>query len=154
MKLIFRYYMDYRDSKIARMETESGIPLNIFADDGSDRTLSDGTECDLQVFGMGNGIRVFSSEEEYSAEETQFAPISMIPSGTFPSENGEESPHIIFSGKAANVEYDPNADQNQPNYCITIDTYDLSFCLFVKYEGQIEKGNIVSGEAWLYTDIK
>jgi hypothetical protein len=29
----------------------------------------------------------------------------------------------------------------------------MTFKLFARYDGQIEKGNIVSGNAWLYGDI-
>ena len=143
------------DSKIARMETcgEERIPVNIFADDDSDWEIKDGTPCDIEVFGTADDIEVFDSEEAFAAHNSIMAPISMIPSGTFSSESSEQSPHIIFSGKVIEVEKDPNAEENQPNYCLNIDSHELRFCLFVRYGGEIAAGNIVSGEAWIYADI-
>ena len=50
--------MDYDNGKIAHMQTtvDLEIPVNIFADDGSDFALAEGTICDIEVWGYGIGF--------------------------------------------------------------------------------------------------
>ena len=158
--LKFIYYIPDDEGVLARMETtgeEGGVPLNILAVEGSNMELAEGVVCDLEVYGIVDDIKVFEDEEAYSAVETFFAPIHMVPTGAFPAPEGEEeytgAPTIGFSGRVTGVEHDPEAPGDQPNYSLTVTTYGLEFTLLTHYDDEIKEGNIVAGEAWLYAEI-
>ena len=146
----FRYFLEYRDGKMVRLETtgEYNIPLNIFADNADVVTFRDGESCLIKVSGIGNrDMELFSSEDEYEKsinKKFPMAPISMIPIGTFSMNEKEDefkqSPHIMFSGRVLDVEFDANANENHPNCKIAIETLGISFNLFVNYNGKIAVG--------------
>ena len=158
--LRFCYYMDYDNGKMARMQTtvDLEIPVNIFADDGSDFALAEGTICNIEVWGYGIDIEVFKTEEEFISSGNFMASISMIPTGTFsPKEEGnsdfQENPQIMFVGNVTDVEINPQAKPDENNYCLTINTLEMTINVFMRYDGIVEIGNVVYGTAWLYADI-
>lgn len=159
-KLIFCYFMDYEDGRMARFETTGNyeIPLNIFIDNASEMASAKEGPCSIDICGVGNGVRVFASEEEYLEAKTNFALESMVPIGTFPAdpddEHFEESPHILFTGKVIDVRQDPDAEADGPNYCVLVETLELSFYLYIRHDAPIEKGFIVHGVAWLFGDLE
>lgn len=156
----FRFcgFTDYNDGKLAHLETmESGIPVNIFAEPDSDFSLQEGDICSVDIYGEGSNIRFFTDEKAYSASGSQMAPVSMIPMGTFPADPEDKdfqgSPHIIFTGKVIDGKAYPDAVSTEPNFCLMVETLEMILEVYVRYEGNISTGGILSGVAWLYGDI-
>ena len=157
-EFVFRYFADCEDGEMARLETaESGIPINIFAEDGTDFDLQDGECCKVELYGIGSQVDVYSTAEAMYATGSRMAVPSMIPMGTFPpkdtAEDFEESAHILFVGKVLAVNTDPEADENQPNYCLTVETLEMTLQLYLRHEGLIEVGSILHGVAWLFGPV-
>ncbi len=156
-KLKFCRFMDYEDGKIARMETESGIPVNIFADDGSDFGISEGTACSLKVWGMCSDMEIYKSEDEFYDSVDTFAAEALIPCGTFSIDPDDkdfrQSPDVIVTGKVLEIEENKEALPDEPNWFFKVETIDMILNLFSVYEGTIEVGNTICGTAWLYADI-
>lgn len=156
--LTFFYFMDYKDGKMARMETtgDMEIPVNIFIDNASEYEDLQETLCNIDIYGIGSDIKVFPSEESYEESGLQMAPQSMIPMGTFPINDDPdftESPHILFSGIVTEVESILPSNPDDPNYCLTIETLEFEFYLYCKLATPVEAGNIINGVAWLFGDI-
>ncbi len=161
-KLNFLCFMDCEDGKIARVETtdgeNAGIPVNIFIDNADKYENAQEGPCAIEIYGVGSDIQIFSSEEDYyKIEGNGMVPVSMIPMGTFPvndqSEDFEQSPYILFSGKALDVKWDPSAKPNEVNCNIAVETFGFTFTLCLHYEGKVGVGNIVRGVAWLFGDM-
>ena len=159
---IFQYYSDYEDGRMARLETvgeeAGGVPVNIFIDNASEHETLRKGPCVVDVSGVGNDFEIFASEEEYNAKGCFMASVAMIPMGVFSSDpenkSFEESPHILFSGKVTGVEYNDPAPEDQPNCCLTIETYGLTFDYYIRYGERVAPGSIVHGVAWLFGDIQ
>ena len=157
--LTFVCFMDYKDGKMARMETteDMEIPVNIFIDNASEfEDLQRETPCSIDIYGVGSNIEVFPSEEAYEASGLQMAPISMIPMGTFPVNDDPdfmESPHILCSGMVTEVENMPPSNPGDPNYCLTIETLEFEFHLYALLDKPVAAGYIIHGVAWLFGDI-
>ena len=157
--LTFFYFMDYKDGKMARLETteDMEIPVNIFIDNASEfEDLQRETTCSIDIYGVGSNIKEFPSEEVYEASGLQMAPISMIPMGTFPVKDDPdfvESPHILFSGMVTEVESMLPSKPGDPNYCLTIETLEFEFHLYARVDKPVDAGYIIHGVAWLFGDI-
>ena len=159
--LFFDYFSDYEDNneegKMTRFNTEKDhIPVNIFIDNAYKFSDMKKCLCAVDICGVGCDIDVYESEEEYHSAKTNMAEISMIPMGTFSvndDKDFKESPHIIFSGKVLDYEWNPEPKPDEPNICILIETLGLVFNLYASYDGKMDKGYIVHGVAWLYGDI-
>lgn len=156
----FCWFSDYDDGKIARLETmDYEIPVNIYADPGTDFTLTEGDPCSVDIYGLGGDVQFFRDEEAYEASGAQMAPVSMIPAGTFPANPGDEDfqqkPIIIFSGEVLEVEKIPEHEQGEAKYCVTIQTLEMIVHVYLREdcENSIVTGGILSGTAWLYGDI-
>lgn len=159
-QLKFLGFKDYEEGKMACMETIGDeIPLNIYIINADEFDEDEKEElCEIEIFGEGEDIRIFGSEEEYyKDEESEMAVISMIPLGTFPVDNHwndfEMSPYILFTGKVLDFGWNISAKPDEFNCAVTIETLGIVFCLFVRYDGIIEVGNVVQGVAWLYGSI-
>lgn len=156
----FCFFMDYEEGKMARVETtgEYEIPVNIHIDNADEIEDFQEEYCEIEVCGIGNNVLFYSSEEDYNAADSKMAVISMIPMGTFsvdPDDNTfEESPHILFTGKVLDVEWDSSADDDEPNCCILIETLGMMINLYIRYNAPIEEGYIIHGVAWLFGDLK
>ena len=80
----------------------------------------------------------------------------MIPIGTFPLDEERdfiESPPIIFTGKIIDVDRNPVASPDEPNYCVTVETLEMNITVFFISNENISVGGILHGVAWLYGDI-
>jgi hypothetical protein len=155
----FCRFTDYEDGKMARLETiESEIPLNLFAEPDSDFTIKENELCIVNIYGIGSNVKVYNDEETYKSSGSKMASVSMIPIGTFPinpdDEDFQESPHIMFTGKVTAVEFDSDAREDEPNYFVSVKTLEMDANIFLLYEGVIKVGEIISGIAWLYGDVK
>ena len=157
-KVHFYAYIPYEDGLMGNFDlSEYEIPINIFVDNAED--LPDLKECDaeMDIFGIAQGFKLFKSEAEYEAAGTNMAVQSMIPSGTFGVLSKDKkvtpAPEIIYNGIVNTVEKDEGASENQPNYCLEIETYGMTFHLFVHTDEEVCVGDIISGGAWLYGDI-
>lgn len=159
-RFTFQYFMDYEDGRMARVETTGDleIPINIFIDNAADFIDAKAGPCIIDVCGVGSNFKLFASEEEYSSSDPNMAVISLIPSGTFPAdpkdESFEQSPHIIYTGRVLDVEWNPKAGENEPNCRVYIETLEMTFSLYLRYEGRIEKGYVIHGVAWLFGDLE
>ena len=157
----FCAYIDHEEGKLAAMETQGdsgmSIPVNIFAEDGSDFSLTDGTVCTLEIGGEGCNIKVYASEKEVVAN-TKMAGISMIPMGTFSLEpddpDFQPQPTIIFSGKVLNVAQNPNPSEEEYQYYVEVETLDMTLALYLDCDEKIEVGNYIHGVAWLSAVIR
>ena len=143
---------------MARLETvKSMIPINVFAEDGTDFDLKDGERCTAELCGIGMDVDVYASEEALYADGCSMAVPSMIPMGTFPpkdqEESIEESAHVLFVGKVLEVDTRPDAAENTPNCCLTVETLEMTFQLYLRCKDSIEVGNILYGVAWLFGPV-
>ncbi len=159
-KFRFCEFMDYEDGKMAKMLTQGDmrIPVNIFIDNADKFTESPKGACFVDVCAVGPHIEIYSSEEEYEAAGSDMAIPSMIPIGTFSAdpedEDFMESPHILFTGKVADVAWNPDAKEGDANCCLLIETLELKIKLYLEYDAPVKKGYIVHGIAWLFGDLK
>ena len=155
---VFRNFTECEEREMARLETRNArIPVNVVAEKDTDFDLHDGEECFVVLFGIGNIVDIYPSKEAlYSDNYTMDIP-SVIPVGTFPIEDTEEpfeeSPHILFVGKVVRVDFDSEAEDNQPNYCLTVETLEMTILLYLLHDGPIEVGSILRGIAWLFGSI-
>ncbi len=153
-------FSDYEDGKMGRFETAGpiGIPVNIFIDNAADFTGKERGPCSVDVCGVGRGIQVFESEETYLATDPKTDVPSLIPMGTFsPSNDGEsfeQSPDMSFTGRVLDVDWDREAEEDEPNCCMLIETLELTFRLYLRYDLPVEKGYVVHGAAWLFGDLE
>lgn len=157
--LTFCYFMDYEDGKMARVETtgEYEIPVNIFIDNADEFGELAACPCSINICGVGSGLDLYATEEEFRSAGTAMEPISMIPMGTFSptnSEDFEESPHILFVGKVLGVDWNPMAGPNEPNCCMRIQTLEMEFDMYTRCSAVVKPGYIVHGVAWLYGDLE
>ncbi len=158
----FREFLEYEgaeeDGTLAALETTgaSQIPINVFAEKNTDFDLHEGEMCYCEVVGVGSGIKVFENEDAYYASDMKMASVAVIPTGTFSPTGAphfQQSPDIRFSGKVIDVDTDPEAEPDGPNYCITVETLEMTVIVFLRYEGKIETGYFVNGTAWLYGHV-
>ena len=153
-------FTDYEDGKMGRFETEGpiGIPVNIFIDNAADFTGEERGPCSVDVCGVGRNIQVYESEEAYLATDPKTDVLSLIPMGTFyPSDDGEgfkQSPDISFTGRVLDVDWDREASEDEPNCCMLVETLELTFSLYLRYDLPVEKGYVVHGMAWLFGDLE
>jgi hypothetical protein len=159
-EFIFNTFLEYEEGTIAQVGTTGDfeVPMNIFCEAGTDFDLKEGERCEAEVMGAGSGIEIFEDAEAYEKTGTMFGLPSLIPSGTFPAEGGAESfqqsPTIIFTGTVLDVVKNPDPGEDDPNYCLEVETLEMTMSLYVRYDGEIKKGNVVNGEAWIFGDIK
>ena len=154
-RLEFFYFQDYEDGKMARMQTtgEYEIPVNIFIDNASELEAAKPGYCNIDVCSVGSSIDIYASEEEYRQTDSNMDIMSMIPIGTFSAkpddEAFQESPHILFTGKVLDVVLNPDAEEDEANCCILVETLGLTINIYLNYDRPVEKGYIVHGIAWL-----
>ncbi len=158
-RMKFNGYRDYENGKMAICETVGSdeIPVNIFIDNAEEYAGFENGLCLIDVCGVGSNYDVFPSEEAYLASEHKMAPISMIPMGTFPlheeDEDFEPSPHILFSGKVLDVDWNEDAEPEGANCCLLIETLGLTFHLYTRCGSDIAEGYYIHGVAWLFGRI-
>ena len=158
-KVHFYHFMRYEEGKLANVDLlEYGVPAYIFIDNSKE--LEGLQECDaeIDIYGVAGAVDVFKTEEEYRAQGKNMDVQSMIPMGTFwvkdkTKKSGPE-PTILYSGIVQSVERDEEAAEDRPNYLLEIATYGMTFSLYVRHGGEIQAGDIVSGSAWIYGDLK
>ena len=152
-------FTDYEDGKMGRFETAGpiGMPVNIFIDNAADFTGEERGLCSVDVSGVGRDIQVYESEETYLATDPKTDVPSLIPMGTFsPSDDGEsfdQSPDTSFTGRVLDVDWDREAGEDEPNCCMLIETLELTFSLYLRYDRAVKKGYVVHGTAWLFGDL-
>lgn len=152
-------FSEYEDGMMAhaQMIGEDEIPLNIFIDNYSEVSNLHDCDIDIDICGVGCEFEAYETEEEYYKQDPMLSSIALIPIGTFSVNSDDtdfkQSPHILFGGIVREVEFNAEAGDNEPNYCLTVDTLGITLTLFVSYQSEIKKGYIVHGVAWLYGDI-
>ncbi len=155
-KLRYLWQKEYEDSRLFRMETcGSDIPVNIYAEPGSDPDLKEGDICTADICGVCYDLEIYPDEDAYYASKTPFAAISMVPVGVFSSEGNadKESAHIIFSGKVFEAEKDPKAGEGEINYCLRTESLEMEINVFTCFDGEIKTGSIIHGTAWIFAEI-
>lgn len=160
-KLEFCYFMDYDDGKMARMQTTGRleIPVNIYIDNYEEVQAYKEGYCCMDVCALGGNIEVYVTEKEYLQNTDSYMDVmSMIPAGTFSPDpdkkDFKESPHILFTGKVMDVDWDSEPEPDLPNCCVLAETLELKINLYFKYDKPIEKGFVVHGVAWLFGDME
>ncbi len=158
-KVHFYHFVNYEDGKLANLDlSEDEIPVNIFIDNAEE--LGELLECDaeIDIYGVAQDVDVFKTEDEYYAQSNNMAVQSMIPTGTFwaADKNNQSGPEptILYSGIVKSIDTDENVAEGRPNYLLEIETYGMTFSRYVRYDGEIQVGDIVSGSAWIYGDLK
>ena len=158
-EFVFQRFFECEDGQAARLKTaEMGIPVNVFAEEDTDFDLREGEGCKVELFGMGSqDTEVYPNEAAFRKNGSSMGVPSMIPAGTFPVKDGaedfEESPWIIYVGMVKEVDTDPEAGPDQPNYCLTVETLEMTLQVYLHYDGPIEPGYILHGSAWLFASI-
>ncbi len=159
-RFTFRAFIAHEEGRLARLETAGDlqVPMNVLCDAETDLSLMDGDACLAEVFGAGSGIRLFQDEADYDASGTQFAMPSVIPAGVFPPDNNtdafQQEPIILLVGSVENVVKNPAPAPDDPNYFLEVETLEMRLNLFVRYDGEIRKGNVISCEAWIFGNVK
>ncbi len=156
--MYFGNYMDYsEDEALARVYVSADdvkVPVNISLDESSDVTLREGDRCDAVLWSNDYDVQFFASDEEYRKADTQMAPVSMIPMGTFPAnpdqKDFKQNAMILFTGFVREVEQNSEPEDGAPIIRIRIETYGLTFDLYYFEEEPVEPGYLVHGRAWLY----
>ena len=159
MKASFKAYMDYDErERLARLELEDGIPLNVSLDGGSDTDLREGEACTVRLWTNDYAVDVYETEEAYREAEPRMDTLSMIPTGTFPSDpeerNFRQTAAILFSGIVRGVVRNPEPKEGEPVCMLRIESCAIDFDLFYFGGEPLEPGSILHGEAWLYGTLK
>ena len=158
-KFFFYDYIDYEEGRMAHVCTTdmNEIPLNIHIDNDDEFPDLKDRECEINVAGVTGDIQVYSEAKAFYEAGTGFYEKSLIPVGTFSVPGNEDtfrpSADVIFTGQVLDVQWNPDSEPGEPNCCILIETLGFEFSLFLEYDGEIEKGYIVSGSAWLFGEI-
>ena len=148
-KLTFHYFMNYDDCMLGRFTTgEHEIPVNIEIENEDVPFFKAGRDMSIEVGAVSGHFRVFADEEEYKKSGHNLDICSIIPVGTFTE--SEQDSTVLFVGRVNDVEFDAEADDDEPNYTLEIETLDLTVYLSVRYEGEIRAGDIIHASAWLY----
>ena len=68
----------------------------------------------------------------------------------------QQSAHIICTGKVLEVRKEEKikSEEEGPNYLLDVQTYELELHLYTYFEGDIQKGNIISGGMWLFGNVR
>ena len=153
--VFFHYgYGDVKDGLLARLETEElEVPFNVLVEDGSDLDLQEEDSCYAELYGTASdNMEVWPTEEALYANGCNMAVPSMIPVGTFPRTWEEpffQNPWILFVGTVLEVETAPEASSEQSNYCLLVETLEMTLHLSLHYDGPIKPGDILYGTARL-----
>ena len=161
-RMVFYGVFPYEQGHMAHMTTagDAEIPVNVYADPGTDFFMPRGTACEFALQGIANSrsIEVFSREEDYLRSDVRIACPGIIPVGTFATEDEErngtfkEVPTVVFSGIVKNVEVlEPM--QDRPAFFAEIQTLDLTINLYYDCDKAVRPGDLFFCEAWLWGDI-
>ena len=150
-------FVPYEDGYMAHMETmgDINIPVNVFADPGTDFCLHAGLACSFPLYGVANRrtVEVYPDAERYYLSGNRLLIPGMIPIGTFSpedDENFEQSPHILLTGTVTGVEKRNNESGSGPDYCVEVETLDMTVYVLLDFEGEIRPGDILHCVAWLF----
>ena len=161
-RMVFYGFKPYENGSMAQMTTtgEVEIPVNVYAEPGTDMLMPRGTLCEFALQGIANerSIKVFSRKEDYLRSDIRIACPGMIPVGVFATEEEEregsfcEVPTVVFSGVVKSVEVlDPMP--YRPAFFAEIQTLDLTINLYYDYDKAVRPGDLFFCEAWLFGDI-
>lgn len=134
-EVIFRKFFEADDNMLGHFRMEKGyhIPLNICIDNMHEVEIQPDEVQSITIHSISREIEVYPTEEMYEKSVGAWAPISLIPIGTFPADDEDEeweaSAHILFSGKVLEVDYNSDAEPERPNYALLIETVDMMFIL-------------------------
>ncbi|MCC8196534.1 MAG: hypothetical protein LIO49_07030 [Ruminococcus sp.] len=158
--LTFYGFMDYEGNKIARFETvePEEIPINIFVNNYEDvKDMPEDVYCSFEVYGIGTDIAIYNPEDEYMASSPSLASKGLIPMGTFPVDSNKDTfyqnPNILFSGMVSKVYKNDDPQPDEYDFMLVVESYSLTFNLYLQYKENIEVGAVVHGTAWLYADL-
>ncbi len=160
MNDVFGFYINYGDNEtLARIYLPDGdqpnsIPLNFSLDSESVMDLEPYEICTAGFWSDDYEVTVYKSEEEFSRVETNFAPKSMIPMGTFASGDEGQNAFIMFTGTVTDVLKNPEWTEGRPRMLIHIETYALEFDLIYYEDDDIKPGYLLHGRAWLYGHLE
>ncbi len=147
----------YEDGYMAHMETmgDTNIPVNVFADPGTDFTLHAGQACSFPLYGVANRrtVEIYPDAEQYYRLGNNLTIPGMIPIGTFSPEDDEDfeqSPHILLTGTVTGVEKRNNESDTAPDYCVEVETLDMTVHVLLDFAGEIKPGNILHCVVWLF----
>ena len=159
--LRFYGFVPCEDGYEARMATtgETEVPLNVFAEKGTDFFLRWGSLCEFPVMGTASSrhIQVFSREEDYLRSDIRIACPGISPLGlAYPDgerrEPAEEVPVVEFSGVVKHVEVLDPTSHSYP-FLAEIETLGMTVNLFFDSDRVVRPGDLLHCGAWLYGDI-
>ncbi len=158
--------LDFEDGRIASMHTMGGdsdleIPVNVFAEPGSDDSLTEGTVCTVELSAAAYEIDVYASAEDVSGD-TGMADFSLIPMGTFPLDPDDpdfrQNPWISFSGKVVHLALrrcrDSASEDCDYALCVTVKTLDMLVTFELECNAEVEIGEYWHGAAFLSAVIR
>ena len=136
------------------------IPVNVYADPGTDFFMPRGTACEFALQGIANSrsIEVFSRKEDYLRSDVRIACPGLIPVGAFATEEEErkgtfrEVPTAVFSGVVKSVEV-LEPETARPAFFAEIQTLDLTVNLYYDCDRAVRPGDLFFCEALLWGDI-
>lgn len=145
--------------RLARVKTpEYDIPVNVSLEESSDPDLCEGQHCTVQLWSNEYSISIYSSVEEYRKDGTGWAPISLVPSGTFPADlkrkDFKQNATIVFTGIVREAERTPLTEEDAPTWRLRIETLGFMFDLYYYGDKILEPGFVVDGVVWLYGTLK
>ena len=157
--MIFYGFSPYEDGFQAHMTMDCvpEIPINVYADPGTDLLMPWGTACSFPLCGIANShsIEVYSREVDYLRSDIRIACPGIIPLGAFATEQEEqedtfrEVPTIVFSGVVKSVEV-LEPEPYRPTFLAEIETLGLTVNLYYDYDRAVRPGDLFFCEAWLF----
>lgn len=162
-RMIFFGSDPYEDGYLARMTTagEIEVPVNVYADPGTDFLMPWGTACEFALNGLANArsLEVFSRKEDYLRSDIRIACPGLIPVGAFATEEEEregtfrETPTAVFSGVVKKVEV-LEPEPYRPAFLAEVETVGLTVNLYYDSDRAVRPGDLLFCEAWLFGQIK
>ena len=158
-RMVFYGFTPYEDGLQAHMATDGflEIPVNVYADPGTDLLMPCGTTCSFPLCGIANrhSVEVYSREADYLRSDIRIACPGIIPVGAFATEQEEQEgtfrqvPTIVFSGVVKSVEVlDP--EPYRPTFLAEIETLGITVNLYYDYDRAVRPGDLFFCEAWLF----
>ena len=156
--LRFCEFVKSNEDTLVRVVTagEYCIPMNIYIWDmilnesGND-PFEKGKLYDMDILAVSDDYELYESEADYRLHEKILDLPSLIPSGTFPADDDDDSfiqnPNVIFSGEIVQVK---DSEDDKYNYDLIVKCLETEIELLIACDTEVKPGYIISGVAFLY----
>ena len=162
-RLVFHGFAPYEGGRLARMATagELEIPVNVYADPGTDLMMPLGTACEFALYGITSesSIQIFHRMTDYLRSDIPVGCPGMMPAGAVPTEEQEgegtfaQTPVVLFSGIVQSVEV-LGPQPGRPPFLAEIRTLGMTVNLYYDCDRAVRPGDLFFCDAWLFGVIR